>query len=372
MINYYQPFLLPFLRTQTYRLPEGVSRTYFVSFEDALWVLLRTLQIPKDSTVLLPDFYCIDVIENIKAHGLHVEYYPLDDHFQITEKELQPHITKHRPHLLIIFHACGITSAVTEKLDRILQKNRDLIVIEDAVQRLINPEKVAILSPRHYVIDSLRKVSPLPGSFLYRRKESPFITPDRTYKEWQYVFLSGIYYALFSVCNVLGTVLSNPSLVIYAHETILAAHDNLIGDSQGGYAGNPIFPHIHKRFDFEKVANRKEAQVTRYDNQLRLLTSRFPTWYGIRIPTRSRGSVHAYPVGIKHPQRVLVMKYIQSRLLSQGIPVWFKFTDSPWSGKRGVLFLPMGFHINAADITRISAALEEISRWLPVHSPPRG
>jgi len=372
MINYYQPFLLPFLRSQTYRLPEGISRTYFVSFEDALWVLLRTLQIPKDSTVLLPDFYCIDVVDNIKAHGFHVEYYPLDDHFQITEKELEQHITKRKPRVLIVFHACGITSAVTRDLDRIFQKNRDLIVIEDAVQRLTNPEKVALLSPRHYVIDSLRKVSPLPGSFLYRSNESPLVIPDRIYREWRYVFLSGIYYALFSVCSALGTMLSNPSLIIYAHETILATHDNLIGDSMGGYAGNRIFPRIHKYFDFKKVADRKKVQITLYEKRFRLLASRFPMWYHVRIPAHSRGNVHAYPIGIRHPQRTLVMKYIQSKLLRQGIPAWFKFTDSPWSGKRGVLFLPLGFHIKAADITRVTDTLEEISRRLPVHSPPRG
>lgn len=371
MINYYQPFLLPFLRAQTYRLPEGISRTYFVSFEDALWVLLRTRNIPKNSVILIPNFYCMDVVRNIKAHGYRIEYYPLDDHFQITEKELQRYVTAHRPRLLIIFHACGITSSAKDAIGRILAGDRKLIVVEDAVHRFINPHTVSLASARHYCIDSLRKVSPLPGSFLYRRSDSPPIKPDPMRREWSYVLLSLAYYALFFACNTLGTMIANPSLIVYAHTTILRKHDDLIGDSIGGYAGNPIFSRIHRHSNFESVEQMKEAQVSRYEALLAPLISRYSLWYTIRIPQNSRKHLHAFPIGLKHPQLSPVMDAIQSALIGLGIPVWFKFPDSPWSNKRGALFLPLGFHMRQTDILRVIAALEKVSRQLPTHSLPR-
>ncbi len=368
MINYYQPFLLPFLRRQTYRLPKGIMHTYFVSFEDALWVLLRSNDVPKNSVILVPDFYCIDVVDNIKAHGYRVEFYALDDHFQTTERSLQGAIQTYRPRVLIIFHACGILSTLSGHIDSLLRTNPDLVVIEDAVQRLLHPEKLTVRTLRHYVIDSLRKVSPLPGSFLYRHHDSPAVIPDPAYKEWRYMLVSSAFYVWFRILNSLGTLLHNSRLIIYAHESVLRTHDDLIGDSYGGYAGSALFKRIHRHVDFDKIEKIKEQQAILYDTLLHGLISRYPMWYRISIPKNDLGKLHVYPIGLDHPRLLLMMKYIQSKLHTNGIPLWFKFTDAPWSEKHGVLFLPLGLHIHRKDITRIMEILNAICAALPAAS----
>lgn len=318
------------------------------------------------SVLLVPDFYCIDVTDNIRAHGYTVGFYPLDDHFHIDETTLIAHIHKHKPAVLIVFHACGITGVPTSVMHRILRKHPRLLCIEDAVQRLVEPGSVRLISPRHYLIDSLRKVSPLPGSFLYQHTEAPAIRPEHMRREWEYVLLAAFYYVVFAVLNTVGSVTRNPRLIRYAIEEILGAHDDIIGDSVHGYAGNPILPILHRHFDFRKIRRMKEVQTKRYDTRLAGLFRCYPMWYGFRIPKDETGILHAFPLGLIHPQLPLVMKYIQSKLHDRGIPVWFKFPDSPWSSTRGVLYLPLGFHMTPTDIRYIADTLEDISGGIPI------
>lgn len=134
MIHYYQPFLLPFLHRKRYRVPDAIQREYFVSFEDALWKLLPTYGITHGSTILVPDFYCMDVVNNIQSHGYTVRFYALDDHFQNIDP-FPKLIKKTDPAAVIIFHACGIRN---KKADTWIRENADgnLLIIEDAVQTL--------------------------------------------------------------------------------------------------------------------------------------------------------------------------------------------------------------------------------------------
>lgn len=359
MINYYQPFLLPFLGTRPYRMPKEILRTYFLSFEDGLWVLLKNRNVPKGSIILIPDFYCMDVVENIRTHGYTPVFYPLDDHFRITQKKLESYIRKHTPAVLIIFHACGITHLSGAQLTPLFRRHHSTLVIEDSVHRLIHPETVTLIHPNHYVIDSLRKVSPLPGSFLYASAASAPIQPDRSIFEWRYI--TGVYlkYALFRLLFVLGTILHSDRLVRLAHEHALQSHDNLVGDSRNGYAGGRIVPLIHSFLNFGKVTNLKHDQASLYMDKIKNFVKKHPAWYEIKIPRRAKQDLHVFPLGLRNSQQDVLMR-IQSHLHKHHVVSWFKFTDAPWSRKRGVLFLPLGFHITHADIRHTIKTLGSI------------
>lgn len=111
MLNYYQPFLWPFLQVKPNPVPSGIDSYYYHSFEDALWDLLQHKFNPgKKLTILVPDFYCSDVLDNLKLHGYKYIYYSLDKNFQITSSQFRKYLWLYKPDAVIIFHPCGLTS----------------------------------------------------------------------------------------------------------------------------------------------------------------------------------------------------------------------------------------------------------------------
>lgn len=360
MINYYQPFLLPFLHMKPYRVPEGVKRTYFLSFEDGLWVLLKNRCVPKGSVILIPDFYCMDVVNNIRAHGYSPVLYPLDDHFRITPKKLDSYIKIHTPCVTIIFHACGLTHISEATISKLFSKYKDMLVIEDSVHRLVHPELVTLVHPNHYIMDSLRKVSTLPGSFLYRKSDAPPIVSDKHFNEWRYLLAVVYKYILFRMLLVWGTIFRSPAIIRHSHERMLLSHDNIVGDSIGGYSGFFGVPHIHRYFNFAKIQKLKYAQATLYTKLIKHLVRKQPAWYSIDIPDHMKKDLHVFPVGRKGTNLRKEYQRIQKHLHKHGIISWFKFPDSPWSTKHGVLFLPLGFHITNRDVHFIMKTLEKI------------
>lgn len=360
MINYYQPYLLPFLTLTPHTLPGDLRRTYFLSFEDALWVLLKNKNIPKHSVILVPDFYCMDVIINIRNHGFRPVYYPVDDNFQINATALNARIRTHAPAVVILFHACGLPCMDASGIKQLVNSNKDITVIEDAVHRLIEPDKVNLFGDNHYLIDSLRKVSPVPGSYIYWKAGSADIAPDNNSSEWKYLFSVHAWYLYFRALFMAATLMHNPKLILYAHERTLKAHDDIVGDSNGGYAGNPLIPHIHKHFHFAKVQKRKRHQVELYEKLLKSAYHNNAHWYPIAIPGTAKQELHVYPVGFRHHKNSQTLKNIEKELHDKNILVWFKFPDALWSKKRAVLFLPLGFHIRDRDIHYIARSLGEI------------
>lgn len=364
MINYYQPFLLPFLTHKPYRLPANTRRTYFLSFEDGLWVLLKKYRIPKKSTILIPDFYCTDVVDNIRSHGYTPVFYPLDDQLAISKEKLDRYIQQHIPHVIIIFHACGITRISQEYISSLCDTHADTLVIEDAVHKLVAPNTISLRQTNHYLMDSLRKVSPLPGSFLYQNGKAPSVRPDATIREWRYSLSVHITFWFFRTIFVMGTILHNARLIQFAHEKTLKIHDDIVGDSDGGYAGFTLIPHIHAFIDFEKIQQLKYTQVQLYEHYLDDVLKTSPLWYRIYIPDNQKKDLHVFPVGIKKKNVNSIFSRIEAYLHAHNIIVWFKFPDSSWSAHRGILFLPLGFHISHSDIKQTAHRLSEISSQL--------
>ncbi len=368
MLNYYQPSLWPFLRLKRYTLPEGLQQYYFFSFEDGLWELLRQRQIPVGSVIFIPDFYCIDVVENIEQHGYRVVFYPLDEHFQIEAKDFSQLICQHHPRVVVIFHACGITSQLVADDSWPTGMSDEIIVIEDNVQRLTDPEQLTITRKNHLVMDSLRKVSPLQGSMMYGHKSGFDVAgqiwqPHKGLAEFGYVIAATAWYTLFRMTLGMAMKFELVGLTKFAHEVILKKHDDLVGDSTRGYLGWSGAKWVHSHFNFARVAESKTQQVIQYQAELDvLLTSSHAKsyFYSIHIPATDFGKLHVFPVGLRRPLSSSALNWLHQH----GAVVWSKFPDAPWSRSRGVLFLPLGFHVSNADIVRMMNLLHQLPQQL--------
>ncbi len=350
MINYYQPFILPFLQLKKYTVPSLIQQLYYHSFEDALWDLIRNKNIPKSSVFLIPDFYCVDVLNNITGHGFKVVLYKLNKHFQPDLIQFNTLIKEHNPAIIFIFHACGITSNLLIDRQWMNTIPEETIIIEDAVHRLVNPEEITLHKKNHIIIDSLRKVSPLPGSFLYGRKEFINYTVPRKLIS-RYTLSSTLLFIVFKVSLSIGMLFKIQKTVIFAHTRILQVHDDIIGDSWQSYAGLPVIPFIHAHINFKKIEKVKEKQVELYNKVTFEKQNR--SAYHVQIPKDDFKNLHVYPLGWNEkPDTELI-----NTLHSKGIGIWFKFPDSEWSNDKGVLFLPLGFHTTTNDIYSLANAV---------------
>jgi hypothetical protein len=354
MLTYYQPFLLPFLHRKKYTIPAGIVQKHFLSFEDAFWMVLLSKNIPKNSVVLVPDFYCMDVVENIRLHGYMPVFYKLDDHFQITKQDLDKEIKKYNPNVIILFHACGITNKILTDREYIQQLCKNSLVIEDSVHRLINPSTTTIFDSNHIIIDSMRKVSPLSGSFMYSK--GVVVIPDslKRHIEYSYILRAHLLYILFRIVFVVGVLCNSYDLISYAHKRLLKDHDDLIGDSVYGYSGRVYTNMLHKFIDFSRIEKLKEKQIALYKKQLAPLYEKKSYWYEVVIQKEDTKCLHVYPLGLRDTSKVM---QIEKALNDSRMPVWFKYPDSPWSRSRAVLFLPLGFHVSNNDILRVCSLL---------------
>lgn len=366
MLHYYQPHLHHFLGRKKHTLPNNVSRAYYWSFEDALWDVLPTLGIAKGSTLLLPDFYCIDVVQNLNSHGYNVEYYPLDASFQISESLFTKYVQKSQPSAVVIFHACGIRSTILQTSFLRMLMNKGTVVIEDAVHNLIDMSAVVIQHHNHIIIDSLRKVSPLPGSFVYGKPE----VIDRLQLHpmlfsW-YSVQSGLYYFLFWIGMKFASILSFTKLAHYLHDHVLKKHDNIIGVELRSHKGLPIIQHIHRYIDVQRIQHVKQYQVALY----------MQTFHSLHIPQQNLSrtqELHVFPY-ITSP---LIAEKLHPLLAKKNIYLTQKFMDSPWGKRHAVLFLPIGPHISNNEIVSLCHVIAICLRIIsfdpsdPVATPSR-
>ncbi|MFH0749926.1 MAG: aminotransferase class I/II-fold pyridoxal phosphate-dependent enzyme [Candidatus Gottesmanbacteria bacterium] len=352
MIDHYQPYLFPFLGSRASYPNPLVKRYYYWSWEDGLWDLLRGKHVEKGSTILIPDFYCSDVINNIRTHGYTVVLYRLDQHFQVKKQTLLNSIRRHNPSVVIVFHVCGVKSTVMTKPTWMKKSAKETIIVEDSVHQLLTPSLVKPLSDNHFIMDSLRKVSPLYGSFLYGTKKGLHF--HQTNKTWSfYTMYSLLLYGLFRIVLTAGHVFNQPSLAVFAHEKLLKFHDNVIGDSMRSYRGCTLFSWMTQWIYTTRVERIKREQVKMYEHTFKSLWGRRSPLYRIQMKRSDYGKLHVYPVGLRQKTSVELLSYLRSKK----IIVWPKFSDSVWAKKRDVLFFPLGFHMNKQKIKVIAKAL---------------
>lgn len=297
----------------------------------------------------MPDFYCMDVVENIRAHGYTPILYPVDKHFQIQKNSLERFRKKYTPHAMVFFHACGIRNTLLSDRSYIRSISKKMLIIEDAVHMLLNPEEIDLVSDTHIVVDSLRKTSPLPGSFLYGTPKAIDSVKSPYTHEYVYLCYTFVLFMLFRFVFVAGILSRSDLLIRFAHTKILKKHDDVIGDSRAGHEGIWFIPFIHSFIHFQKIEQIKRNQAERYTHTLQKPYGTNDNRYTIRIPEKDFGSLHVYPVGYRISQSVS-HDTINSVFEKREFPIWTKFPDCPWSKRYAVVFLPLGFHVEYNEI----------------------
>lgn len=351
MISYYQPHLLPFLSSKHSSVPKNIKRLYYLSWEDALWDILPQLGAKHGDTILIPDFYCFDVIKNMKLHGYKAAYYPLDHNLQISRSSFTSIYNKIKPTVVILFDACGIKCNLSKDESLMKKILKHSVVIEDQVQRIIDPSKIKILQGRHLIMDSLRKNLPLPGSFVYTSSETGSLLSSPTLKSPIYTLKTITLYFLYRTTLSLGVLLHNPPLVKYAHKNLLSKHDDLIGDSIPGNPGIFWIPLIHRFIDYSKIRHLKKQQVRIYED---LLHRFIKSASFVSLPKiDDKGELHAFPLVIDSRYAAKVERYLLP------FNVWSKFSDSVWSKNKRIFYLPLGFHITLKDQQQIVKTIIE-------------
>lgn len=351
MIEHYQPFLFPFLSSKASVPNVFVKRYYYWSWEDGLWDLLQKKHIEKGSTVLIPDFYCTDVIDNIRAHGYIVAFYKLDQYFQIKKQALLRSVQRHHPTVVIIFHAAGITSTVVGTSSVIQKITKKALLIEDCVHQVLDPQTVKPVNEHHFLMDSLRKVTPLYGSFLYGTKKG--MQFSQTKHVWSlYTVNTTLLYMLFRMLLIISYVLNKPSIAVFAHKKVLKQHDDVVGNTNS-HRGIWAIAWMAQWLNREALERVKREQTKLYEHMLRPLCTKSSPFYHIVMKRSDYGKLHVYPVGLKKKADETLMAFLRHK----NIVVWPKFSDSGWAKKRDVLFFPLGFHMNKGKIKRIAKAL---------------
>jgi len=340
MLYDYQTHLHHVLGHTRHTLARGVSRIYYWSFEDALWDVLLSFSVPKHAVILIPNFYCMDVVNNMKSHGYRPVMYPLDKNFQVSPSVMDAYIKRFHPHIVLVFHVCGITSSVLSSHILDTYMNHGGFVVEDAVHRLLTIERIKLIHTNHFIIDSLRKVSPLPGSFLYGKPQQITHLQHGQLHLSTYAICTTLIFVLYSIGLHLASFLSSGKLAHALKKHLLQRHDNIIGDEHRPHHGMFGIPFLHTCVQADNVKSKKLKQVTLYET----LCKKFHIPFLNTLAYESEISM--FP--LVFPAHI--MQRLSNNLHSHHIPVTYKFPDAPWSKTYGVLFLPLGQHVRVQEI----------------------
>ncbi len=352
-----QPFdLSRFTRTSARVPSSSVPRHYYLSFEDALWDLVATIPFVPGTRVLVPEFWCRDVIDNMTAHGLQCHFYPVDRSFQTTQRELADAIERTHPQIIVIFHAVGIRNRLlTEHTDWMRHLQPDQYVIEDAVHCVLDPEEVELHHPHHVVIDSWRKVVPLQGACLYA-SDSVISALKKKSKRlgrhgmWVLVLWAGMQASLHAQ-RVLGGYLAR--LCGHIAERLMIRGYDLVGDNRDALTIPMHFVTRHYRLDIRRIRSAKRRQVALYEEHLGTLIEAHPDLFAIWRRDSDDALLRGYPIGL-HLERA---RALVSQLREEGLMVRSELDDSPWSMRHKVMYLPLGPHLADEDIAWVCDTL---------------
>ncbi len=344
-----------FQKKKSVSVPAGIARRFYASWEDALWDLLRKANVRSHATVLVPDFFCQDVLENMAEHHLKPVFYSMDKNFQTDPEYFARTLKKEQPAVVVILHPAGITNPLFTYAD--VWKNAlsaETILIEDSVHRVVMPEDVHLIHPRHVVMDSLRKVIPVPGSNVYGTPEFLQFAATPFTATLPYQIATFGWWAVFQLCLLCAQL---PLGMRWNHwsnnqaENAMLAGYDVIGDSYRAGRAWSIFRSMADHIAFARISAAKQEQVQQYFAMLE------DTWnatcYPISFPPEDAGRLRGLPVRLelKSAQRILTF------LRKNGILLRFELEGCPWTQRHKVMYLPLGPHLNESDIRLVGRTL---------------
>lgn len=340
MISPHPINLYKYLKSEKNILPRNLGHLFYMSFEDALWDILKKKRIKKGSVILLPEYWCGDVQNNITSHGYKYVHYHVTDDFKVNVREIISKIKKINPAVVLVFHPFGITNDLMKDTSWIKYLPEKTILIEDCVHRLVDPKEIKLVTKNHLVMDSLRKVIPLQGSNVYGQKEFLDFKPDAINSSFFYslgvVFLWGLMQFFLNI------------RLIKMGERLMKIGYDLIGDSQEGAGGWAMFDYFQKYINYDKVRRIKTMQALFYEKELKKYQKR------LYLPS-DRGLMKSFPIILPLEKGESLLKYLRKH----GLMTKFELDDSAWSEKQKVIGLPMGVHLKKKNIVWITNVIKK-------------
>ncbi len=334
--------LVKYLGLRKNKAPPFLKRLFYLSYEDALWDILKRKNIKKGEKVLVPDFFCTDVENNIKNHGYNVIYYRIKKDLSVDIKDFEDQIKKYKPAVVTVFHPVGITSNLFKNRGWIKLLDKETLLIEDSVHRFIDPLKIKIYKHNHFVINSLRKVVPLQGTSVYGLKDDlNFDTPPLT-QSFFYSIKVHFLWLLMDICWNTGQFLSAEKLMIKGYD--------LIGDSILPAKGLFPFKILEEFLDHNKIERINIEQASLYEDKLKNITKN-----PIAHQKSDFERMMAWPIVLDKETADKTLKYIRSKRLL----IRFELNDSTWSKNQKIIYLPMGPYITHSDQMKVCQIITE-------------
>ncbi len=347
MIPVQPVFSKTYFKKTTQTLPKGISSQIYLSWEDGLWDLLRSFSIKKNAVILVPSFFCIDVIHNMQEHGLKAIYYEVDNNLQPNREELLAKIKQYNATLVVLFHPVGISNKLVTE-DFIQTLGNKIFIIEDCVHRATNPSEIKIYSERHVLVNSFRKVVPLQGSLIVGRTNliSQLYGSNNTlFYSWSVIFLW-----ILMQCSFINQTYIFNKFGLLAEWFMLKGYD-LIGNIQNsGYCPH-FFGKLYYQLDFNKIKRTKVEQVTIYKSHLNKDNNYYVPFFSKEDEKELRG----FPIIIKKSLEKHIISYIRSK----GIYIRAELNDSVWSKNRTIFYLPLGLHLDQNRIKHIASVMNQ-------------
>lgn len=331
--------------------PAKISTELYLSFEDALWSLLPRLGYKKGSKLLIPNFYCIDVVQNIEAHGYVCAYYKLNPDFTYNLSGILAVVEKEQPDIFIEFQPDGLRTSLLSDIERKLHPR--MLIISDRVHSIMTPQEEYIPhSDRHLYLGSFRKVTMLPGTIAVFTRAARS-TKQQSYP-WGYLFRALILWWTFIIQIKLSYLLSSPQMMKLAMRT-LTVHDDLIGDS---FVSAPIpswMGFAYEFFDIEKISLCKREQIFIYLKELEPIISKNEWIWLPHYLDESYDNLRSFPLITTYEKGILLEKELEK----QQIYRTRQLIGSPWSLKHSLFFFPLGPHLTKNDVQQIARRIKK-------------
>lgn len=335
----------------SWKLNQGIKTLFYLSWEDALWDVIRQKKLPTKSVILVPDFFCDDVENNMRAHGLSVAHYPVNADLQTTQSQILHAIQSNQPSIIVVFHAVGICNQLLEQREWIKTLSLDSILIEDCVHRIIDPTQVRFYKKNHLIMTSLRKVSPLQGSVLFGRSEDlPFKESNSVSSWWYSIKVTALWFLMNISAQLAHTFYFYLKLAklfsLKAEQCMLIGYD-VIGDNLVPAKGWGLFFWLYKYINFEAIKKIKANQVLQYEK----LFSGRPLIY----KPSDRKELRGWPLILS----LDIAKRFLENVRNEGLYLRFELNNSDWSKKQKIVYLPIGPHISTEQQKTVAALVKK-------------
>lgn len=335
MVSQQPIFCFKYFQSKKNVLPDRMKSLFYLSWEDALWDILKHKKIKEKSIILLPEFYCGDVETNIKGHGYNIAYYKINNDLSADKKSFSEGIKKFHPSVVVVFHPVGIKSNLFDDPKWLIKNIGKLILIEDSVHRTIDPTEFKIFSDNHFIIDSLRKVVPIQGSRVYGNKRGLNFSEPPYYQSYLYSFRVHILWILmtlfWTIANYCPVNILSHFFARLAEKVMLSGYD-VIGDSILSAKGNNIGKTLSLHLNVSKIKKQKINQANIYEKEFNNLF-----FNKLHLSKDDKEHLRGYPFVLPLNKADKILKSLRDN----GLLTRFELNDSVWSKKQKVIYLPM-------------------------------